>query len=251
MSSYTRAELTIDGSLATVTISTGEGLNVMSSKTTTQFGEVVDQLANKPEIRFVVFRGAGKVFIAGADIKEMCTFDAAAARNFGQIGKALCDAIEALPMVTVAALNGAALGGGCEVALACDFRIATSQVKIGLPETTLGLLPAWGGIPRAIKLVGISTAKRLIFGGTPVSAKQAKELGLIDEVVSDDEALDKALENLRASLTSGGPVAVGLAKRAMRDGQDIAAFAACFNDSESQEGLKAFAEKRKASWAEG
>lgn len=251
MTSHTHAELTIDGSLGTVTLSSEKGVNVMSSEATAQLAEVVDQLANNSDIRFAVFRAEGKVFIAGADIKEMSTFDAAAARDFGQLGTALCNAIEALPMITVAALTGAAVGGGCEIALACDFRIATSNVQIGLPETTLGLIPGWGGIPRTTRLVGGSAAKRLIFSGTPVSAEQAKELGLIDEVVPDEQALDDAIRQLRSSFTKGGPAAIGLAKRAMRDGQDLAAFAACFNDPESEEGMKAFIQKRAQKWAKG
>ncbi len=251
MGSNTQSTLAIDGSLATVTISTVDGLNVMSTKTVTQLGEVIDQVASHPQIRFTVLQAEGKVFVAGADIKEMSSFDPAAARSFGQLGTAVCNAIEALPSITVAAIQGAALGGGCELALACDFRIATTKVKIGLPETTLGLIPGWGGIPRAAKLLGPPAAKRLVFGGTPLDAKKARQMGLIDEVVPDSAALDEAVAKLRASLMKGSPAAIALVKRALRDGEDVAAFAACFTGPESREGMAAFVEKRAANWAAG
>lgn len=251
MSSNTRASLIIDGSLATVTIATEGGLNIMSQAVVAQFGEVIEQVQESDGIRFTVIRAEGKVFIAGADIKEMSGYDGAAAEEFGRIGSALCDAIEALPSITIAAIQGAAMGGGCEIALACDFRIATAKVKIGLPETTLGLLPGWGGIPRAVKLLGGPIAKRLIFGGLPISADDARAIGLIDEVVPDASALDQAVKKLRDSLIKGGPKAIALVKRALRDGQDVTAFANCFTNPESREGIKAFVEKRPAQWARG
>lgn len=251
MSSETRSELSLDGAMAVVTISTTDGLNVMSTAAVTQLGEVIDAVARNADIRCTVIRATGKVFVAGADIKQMSSFDVAAARSFGQTGSAVCDAIENLPSITIAALQGAALGGGCEIALACDFRIATQKVKIGLPETTLGLLPGWGGIPRSVKLVGAPAAKRMMFGGAPLSAARAHEIGLVDELVEDETALDNAITDMRKSFTRGGPSAIALIKRALRDGEDVSAFAACFAAAESKEGMAAFAEKRAANWVEG
>ena len=249
MSSKTRASLTIDGSLATVTIATEGGLNIMSKAAVAQLGEVIEQVRESDGIRFTVIRAEGKVFIAGADIKEMSGYDAAAAEEFGRLGSSVCDVIEALPSITIAAIQGAAVGGGCEIALACDFRIAVAKARLGLPETTLGLLPGWGGVPRAVKLLGAPVAKRLIFGGLPLSAEQANAIGLIDDVVPDGPALDAAVMKLCDCLIKGSPKAIALVKRTLRDGKDVTAFADCFNNPESREGMTAFIEKRPAAWA--
>ena len=248
MSSATRADLAVDGSLATVTIATKGGLNVMSTDAIRRLGHAIEQLKTGPDIRFTIIRAEGKVFVAGADIKEMADYQPHDARQFGELGSAVCDAIEALPSITLAALQGAALGGGCEIALACDFRIATSNVKIGLPETTLGLIPGWGGIPRAVRLLGVTTAKRLIFSGAAITAHEAKSIGLIDDVVPDAGALEEAIRKHRACFTKGSPAAVALVKRALRDGKDVAAFTDCFTAPESREGMSAFIKKREPSW---
>ncbi len=248
MASNTIARVTFDGHLATVTIATEGGLNVMSSAAIAQLGKVIDEVAENREIRFAVIRAEGKVFVAGADIREMMEYDADSAQDFGELGSAVCDAIEALPCITVAAIHGAALGGGLEIALATDFRIATVNAKISLPETTLGLIPGWGGVPRACLLAGVSAATRLIFGGVPISAEEAKSIGLVDEVVPDVGALDDAVKALRASLAKGSPTAIAMVKQALCDGDDVGAFADCFNGPESREGMAAFTEKRPAKW---
>lgn len=251
MGDVTRVRMTSEGSRATVTISTDGGINVLSATALKELGGVVNALAGDSRIRFTVFRAEGKVFVAGADIKEMSGFDAQAARSYGELGSRVLDAIEALPSVTVAALQGAALGGGCELAMACDFRIATSQVKIGMPETTLGLVPGWGGIPRALRLLGEPAAKRLIFSGVPVTADEALALGLVDEVVSDAASLNEAVGRWFQRFSRGGPMAISGVKRALRDGQPLSAFADCFARAESREGMAAFAEKRNPNWAAG
>ncbi len=251
MSSQTTANTVIDGARATITISTPDGLNVMSAGAMKRLGRAVEQVAAAKNVRFTVVRSEGKVFVAGADIKEMSGYNVSAAREFGRLGSSVCDAIEALPCVTVAVLQGAALGGGCEIALACDFRIASANVKIGLPESTLGLIPGWGGIARSYNLLRGPRAKRLMFSGGPISADEAVTVGLIDRVVADALALDAAIEELQRSLVKGGPQAISLIKRALRDGDPLAAFADCFDNAESREGMAAFSEKRTANWAEG
>lgn len=250
MSSQTTATLTVDGRFATVTIATEGGLNVMSTDAVRRLRETIDQVAADRNIRFTVIRAEGKVFVAGADIKEMSSFDAARGRAFSELGSGTCDAIAELPCITLATLQGAALGGGCEIAMACDFRIATQNVKIGLPETTLGLIPGWRGIPQAVKLLGPTIAKGLIFSGQPLSAEEAAGIGLIDEVVEDQDALEDATQRWSKRFAKGSPSAIALAKRAIADGQDIAAFADCFDGPESREGMTAFAEKRPANWME-
>ena len=251
MSGNTTTSVTIDDHLATVTIATEDGLNVMSSGAIRRLGEAINQIKEHRDVRFTVVRAEGKVFVAGADIKEMRDYTPQDAQTFGELGSSVCDAIEALPSITLAALQGAALGGGCEIALACDFRIATSTVKIGLPETTLGLIPGWGGVPRAVRLLGPAAAKRLIFSGAAVPADQARSIGLIDEVVPDEAALHDAIPEFCARFSKASPAAVALVKRALRDGRDVAAFADCFTGPESREGMNAFIEKRKPGWLTG
>lgn len=248
MSSNTTANVTIEGRLATITISTPEGMNVMSTGAIKRLGHAVETVADASDVRFTVIRAEGRVFVAGADIKEMSDYHSQEAGTFGELGSSVCDAIETLPSITLAVLQGAALGGGCEIALACDFRIATTKVKIGLPETTLGLIPGWGGIPRAVRLLGETTAKRLIFSGTVISAEEAKSIGLLDEVVPDADALQDAISKQRAYFSKGSPAAVALVKRALRDGKDVSAFADCFAGPESREGMTAFIEKREPAW---
>ncbi len=251
MSTGTQIDLKIDGTRATVTFHTEGGLNVMSSSVRERLGQVVEELAGAKGVRFCTLKAAGKVFIAGADIKEMAAFTPEQAKHLSMRGNQVMDALAFLPCITVAALNGAALGGGCEIALACDFRIAVASAKIGLPETTLGLIPGWGGIRRMARLVGPQAARRLVFGGVPLSADQAKACGLVDEVVASVEQLDAAVDNLYKSLIRGGPRAIGLAKRVLLGGDEPEAFRDCFTDTESREGMGAFVDKRAAKWTEG
>ncbi|MCK4658027.1 MAG: enoyl-CoA hydratase/isomerase family protein [Phycisphaerae bacterium] len=251
MSSGTQIELRVDGLRATITFHTENGINVMSLAVLNRLGEVVEELGRQKDVRFCVLKAIGKVFIAGANIKEMAGYTPEDARNLCVRGNAVMDALAGLPCVTVAAINGAALGGGCEISLACDFRIAASSAKIGLPETNLGLIPGWGGIGRMARVLGVQSARRLVFGGVPISAQQALECGLVDEVVDSPENLDPTVEKLFKSLVRGGPRAIGLAKRVLLGGDEPQAFGECFAGDESREGMGAFVEKRAAAWMEG
>ena len=248
--SKTDVKLTIDGPTATILFTTEEGLNVLSSEVLEKLATAVEG-ARAADVRMTVLRAEGKVFVAGADIKHMAGFDPDTAKKFSERGNAVMDALEALPSVTVAAIHGAALGGGCEIVMACDFRIAAEAVKIGLPETSLGLIPGWGGTKRALKLLGPIWARRLVWGATPLTAQDAVKIGLVDEVVADGPALDEAIERLRQQLARGGPAAIAAAKKAFLTGDEPAAFRDCFVGDESREGMSAFIEKRKARWIEG
>jgi len=250
MSSNTQVKCTIDETRATIVLATPSGLNVMSSQVLEQLAGVIEAVRCAPAIRWTVLRAEGKVFVAGADIKEMAGFDAAAARGFSRRGNEVMDALAGLPSITVAAMQGAALGGGCEIALACDFRIATEAVQIGLPETSLGLIPGWGGTKRSRKLLGSQWARRLVWGATPLAASAAKEIGLVDEVVANEQELDGAVDRLCKQFTRGGPGAIAAAKRAFATGDEPAAFGDCFGGEESGEGISAFIERRKARWME-
>ena len=150
----------------------------------------------------------------------------------------------------MAVINGAALGGGLELALACDFRIAVKHAKLGLPEATLGLIPGWGGIPRLSRLIGPARAKRIYLSGTQVSAEDAHHYGLVDEIVNSVEDLETRAPIFVRSFRRASPEAIKLAKRASRDYDDLGAFADAFHTPDSREGLAAFVEKRPAAWME-
>ncbi len=222
----------------------------MSSQALEGLATAVEAVGCASSVRVTVLRAEGKVFIAGADIKEMAGFDADTAYSFSQRGNQVMDALASLPSITVAALHGAALGGGCEIALACDFRIATEAVKIGLPETSLGLIPGWGGTKRSVALLGQTWGRRLVWSAALLSAQEAARIGLVDEVVADDEQLNQALEALRQRFVRGGPLAIAAAKRALLTADEPAAFRDCFSGDESSEGMNAFVEKRKPRWME-
>lgn len=248
--SDTDIQLNVDVPVATIAIVTDGGLNVGSSGMMRKFSEVVAQVAENGQVRATVIRGEGKVFLAGADIKEMTTFDREKALEYGRLGQKVLDAIESLPSISVAAINGAAMGGGMELALACDFRIAVKSAKIGLPESSLGLIPGWGGIIRATRLIGPSRAKKLYLSALPVSAEEGLEFGLVDEIVNAQEDLGPRVAAFCKSFRRGAPAAVALAKRASRDGDDLNAFADCFTTDDAREGMRAFVEKRPARWME-
>jgi enoyl-CoA hydratase len=249
MSSETQIDLAVDGARATIRFHTEGGLNVMSLSVLERLGGVVQELIRHDGVRFCTLKADGKVFIAGANIKEMAGYDSDKARRLCVRGNEVMDALERLPCVTLAAMHGATLGGGCEIALACDFRIAVPQAKIGLPETTLGLIPGWGGIGRMACVVGVQAARRLVFGGTPISAEEAQKVGLVDAVVPADQ-LDQTVETWFGALVRGGPQAVALAKSVLLGGDEPDAFAGCFAGDEAREGMGAFLGKRSADWME-
>jgi len=250
MASTTQVRLETAGRRATVTFFTQGGLNVMSTAFLNALGAVVDQIAANHDIWTAVFRGEGRAFLAGADIKEMSGFDISAASEFSHKGLTVLDKLAALSPITVASINGAALGGGCEVALACDFRLAVRDARIGLPETTLGLIPGWGGIRRLPALVGLATARRLLFSGAALDGAAAAGIGLVDRVVDSPDQLGDAVDEWLAQFDRGAPQAAALAKRALRTGEETAAFADCFARDDGKEGMAAFLAKRPARWTE-
>jgi len=239
-----------DGDVATVRFTTETGVNVFSSAVIDELGSQIEQIAADASIRFVVFRGAGKTFVAGADIREMAQLDEPAAREFSRRGQRVFDEIERMPQVTFAAINGHALGGGCELALACDFRIMVRSAKIGQPESRLGLIPGWGGTQRLPRLVGPAHARRLMMSGEPISAEHAQRIGLVDEVVLDEGALDPSLAMWFAQMRNGSPNAITLIKQAMVEANETQCFGRCFACRESREGMQAFLNKRPACWME-
>lgn len=249
--STTRVELIKDGLVGTIRFTPETGVNIFSSRVIRELGTLVQKAAEDVNLRYVVFRGDGKVFLAGADISEMSQFSEEDGRAFATTGHNVFNAIAAMPQVTFAAINGHALGGGCELALACDFRIMVAGAKIGLPECTLGLIPGWGGTQRLPRIVGEAVARRLIFSGQPVTAEEALKIGLLDEVVPTAADLDTALAKWFKYVEPGSPHAIQRAKRALLHRDEISEFARCFTSPEAKEGIAAFLEKRKPAWVKG
>jgi enoyl-CoA hydratase len=247
----TEIVLTFEAAVARATFRTADGLNVLSSSVLDRLAAVAEEVRNRPGVRALVLAAEGKVFVAGADIKELSGLDPAGAKALSERGNGAFDALAALPMPTIARLHGAAMGGGLEVALACDFRIADGRVKLGLPEAALGLVPGWSGIRRLAALVGPAAAKRIMFSAAPVTAEDALRLGFVDDVAADVAELDQKIAALIEQVQRGGPQAIARIKRALAGEDEIAMFAECFGTPEANEGLAAFLEKRPAGWMKG
>ncbi|HRX84555.1 MAG TPA: enoyl-CoA hydratase-related protein [Phycisphaerae bacterium] len=246
--STTDVTLAIDGPIARATFVTDGGLNVLSSTVLDRVHAVAEEVRRADGVRVLVLAAEGKVFVAGADIKELSGLDAAGALAISERGNRAFDAIEHLPCVTIARIHGAALGGGLEVALACDFRIAVKDAKIGLPESSLGLIPGWRGISRVRALGGAKAVRRLTYTAAAVSALEAQCLGVVDDVADDAAGLDAKVDERIAELRRGSPHAIRMIKQALRGGDESRAFADCFAHREAKEGMAAFVEKRPAAW---
>ncbi len=247
--SQTEVHLDKQGDVATIRFVSPAGVNIFSSRVIGSLGTIVERVSVDPHVRFVVFRGDGKVFLAGADISEMSTFNEDSGRSFAMNGHHVFDRIEHLPQVTIAAINGHAMGGGCELSLACDFRLMVAGAKIGQPETRLGLIPGWGGTQRLPKVVNLGVARRLLFSGDSISAEEAQQIGLVDAVVPSVDKLDDAIVDWCKKLAPGSPAAITRIKRALLNEDEIGEFAKCFSCDDAREGMSAFREKRAAEWS--
>jgi len=246
--------LELDGPFATVTVDRPKSLNALDTRTLQELEKVVAELSQREQLRGVILTGAGeKAFVAGADIAEMNGMDADKARHFGALGQRVMNVIAALPVPVVAAVNGFALGGGCELALACDFIYASENARFGLPEVSLGVLPGFGGTQRLTRLLGRARAKELIFTGDIIDAAKAKQIGLVLDVVPLGNLLGHARSALER-IAKKGPLAVRLAKEAIDRGADLELadglnierelFSDLFASADRREGMKAFLEKR-------
>lgn len=246
--SATQLDLSIAGPVATATFRTEGGLNVLHAAVLDQVADVAAQVQRAEGVRALVLAAEGKVFVAGANIKELAGLDSSGAKAIAERGNRAFDAIANLPCVTIARLQGAALGGGFEIAMACDFRVALADAKIGLPETSLGLVPGWKGIGRMCALAGAAAAKRLMFAAAAISASEGAGLGLVDAVAANSGELDAKVADMIQKFRRGSPHAIAMVKQALRTGDEVQAFADCFGHPEAQEGMAAFVEKRPASW---
>jgi enoyl-CoA hydratase len=243
-----------DGGTAIVTVDRPEAMNALDVEHLQSLRESLAELAEDGSARVVVLTGAGeKAFVAGADIKYMQGLGVLEARRWGQLGHDCGSLLETMPKPTIASINGYALGGGCELALACDLRLASSNAKIGQPEIDLGIIPGWGGSVRLARTTTLGFAKELIFTGQPVDAEKALEHGLVNAVYEPAELREKTLELCRA-LEAKSPLALAYAKEAVnvalqgphRTNLEIEArlFAMLFSSEDQSEGMAAFAEKR-------
>jgi enoyl-CoA hydratase len=246
-----------EDAVAIVTVDRQEARNALDVATLTELRDRLRELADDEGARVVILTGAGeKAFIAGADIKYMSGLDVDQAKQWGALGHEVGRLLEAMPKPTIAAINGVALGGGCELAIACDIRYAASSAMLGQPEVNLGIIPGWGGTQRLARLCGLGIAKELIFTGRIVAAEEALRIGLVNGV--HDPVLDKARE-VAMLLSAKSPISLRLMKKLANRalGGDHAAnleaegkvFGELFSSADAKEGLAAFVEKREPKFA--
>ena len=241
------------GAVAILTINRPEALNALNSQALSDLDEVITKVEASPDIHAVILTGAGRSFVAGADIGEMKGFSAIDGKKFGVHGGGVFLRLENLSKPVIAAVNGFALGGGCELAMSCDIRIASEKAKFGQPEVGLGITPGFGGTQRLPRIVGISKAMELILTAKVIGAAAAKEIGLVSQVYAPEELMDKAME-LANAICANAPIAVQESKRCIRMGMqiDIAtgsafeaeAFGVTCGTEDKNEGMGAFLEKR-------
>lgn len=241
--------------IATITLNRPEALNVFSKEVVEEIMHVLDDVKNDEGVRVVVLTGAGeKAFSAGADIKAMVGMTALKARELSLMGEKLCLAFENLEKPVIAALNGYALGGGLEVAMSCDIRIASENARVGQTEINFGLIPGWGGTQRLTRLIGRTKAKELVFTGRMIDAKTAEQLGILNMVVPPDK-FKETVRQFATELASKAPVAIRVAKALINKGADISldsalalereGFGVVASTEDLKEGVSAFTEKRK------
>jgi enoyl-CoA hydratase len=244
------------GAVATVTISRPAVLNALDEQTLRELGAVLAALGESPIVRCVILTGAGeKAFVAGADIGGMSALGPRQARAFAELGHEIGDAIESLPVPVIAAVNGFALGGGCELALACDFIYAARNARFGQPEVNLGVIPGFGGTQRLPRRVGVARARELIYTGAIIGADEALRIGLVNAVVEPADLMPR-VHAVADLIAAKAPLAIADAKRAMRHGADLPLaeahelerqlFAGLFATDDQKEGMRAFVEKRAA-----
>ncbi|MDR0929947.1 MAG: enoyl-CoA hydratase/isomerase family protein [Oscillospiraceae bacterium] len=247
-------QIEINEHVAVLTLHRPEALNALNSALLDELLEATARIAADKNIRAVVLTGAGRAFAAGADISEMRDFTPEAAKAYAEKGNRAFLALENLPQPVIAAVNGYALGGGCELALACDLRLASDKARFGQPEVGLGVPPGFGGTQRLPRAVGMGHAMRMILAGLAIDAAEALRIGLVCAVYPADALLDEAMK-LAQAMAKQAPLAVRAAKKAMREGATLpieeglkletALFADCFASADQKEGMGAFLEKRK------
>jgi len=248
----------IQDDIALITFNRPKALNALNDALIGELSDCLDDIAGNEDIKVLILTGAGeKAFVAGADISELATFNPLQAKLFSEKGQAAIFRLEALSIPVIAAVNGFALGGGTEIALACDFIYASENAKFGLPEITLGIIPGFGGTQRLPRLIGQNAAKELIFTGKMISAEEAQTLGLVNRVCPADTLMDQVRKTAQ-TIASRGRVSLRAAKQAVNRGMnvdivtgcqiEVEAFSLCMSSPDAKEGTTAFLEKRKAAF---
>jgi enoyl-CoA hydratase len=243
-------------SIAYVTVNRPKVLNALSLTTMEELGVAFQEIKNDSSIRVAILTGAGeKAFVAGADIGELAKQDGVSGKEYAHRGQAVLDLIENLGKPVIACINGFALGGGCELALACTMRLANDNAKLGQPEVKLGIVPGYGGTQRLPRLVGKGLAMQMVLGGQMITAQEAYRIGLVNEVTAAAELIPRA-EAIAAEIIANGPLAVQFAMEAVNQGMEMtlaeglyleaALFGVCCATEDKKEGTAAFLEKRAA-----
>jgi enoyl-CoA hydratase len=252
---YKNILLSFDGEIGILTIHRPKALNSLNIETLKEIQTAIQEVQGHMEMKALIVTGAGeKAFVAGADILEMKGMSSIEALNFSKLGHQTMKMIQDLEQPVIAAVNGFALGGGTEIALACDFIYASENARFGLPEVTLGVFPGFGGTQRLSRLIGKGKAKELIFTGKMISAQEALQMGIVNRVFPQASLMEET-KNVATQIAANGPVGVRLAKMAIDSGFNIDliegcsleshAFSLCFTTEDQKEGMGAFGEKRK------
>ena len=248
----------VEDGIATITINRPKALNALNIDVFNELSPLLDEIKENKDIKVVILTGSGeKSFVAGADILYMLPMSSAEGKAWGQVGQGVLNKIEALPQPVIAAINGFTFGGGCEIAMACDIRVASEKAVFGQPEVALGIIPGFAGTQRLPRLVGKGIAKEILLTGDPIKADEAYRIGLVNKLYAPEELMDGA-KDMAKRIMKNAPYAVQLCKEAVNVGMevDLAAgqqyegslFGITCSTEDKKEGMTAFAEKRKATF---
>jgi len=250
---YKTIKLEVSGAIATLTFNRPEVLNALNLEMIEEFQNALGSMQEMSDVRVLILTGSGRAFVAGADIRILQGFDPLGAKQFAQTGQSALFALEAMDIPVIACVNGFALGGGCEIATACDFVYASETAKFGQPEINIGLISGWGGTQRLARLVGKGHAKELCMTGRTISAQEAFAMGLVTRVFPEETLMDETLK-IAESIAEKGRVALKAVKHVIDNGFDVDlktgcaleadAFSVCFASPDQKEGTTAFLEKR-------
>ena len=241
--------------IATITFNRPKALNALNAALLDEFSLALDKIAADENIHVLVLTGAGdKSFVAGADINELATYNSLSAKNFARKGHNIIAKLQELPIAVIAAVNGFALGGGTEIAIASDFIYASENAKFGQPEINLGLIPGFGGTQRLPRLIGMNRAKELVFTGKMISAAEAEKIGLVNKVIPPDQLMEEVIQTAK-EIAFKGRTSLRAAKQTINHGMntdlatgihiEIDGFGLCYGSADAKEGTAAFLEKRK------
>jgi enoyl-CoA hydratase len=254
---YEILKLDINDNIAVLTISRPQAMNALNSRFLYEMNEMLNDLEKRNDVRALIITGEGKAFVAGADIAEMSNMNAEQGKQFSQKGQNTLCRIENLQIPVIAAVNGFALGGGCELAMACDIRVASKSAKFGQPEVNLGLTPGYAGTQRLPRQIGVANALFLLLTAEMITADEAFRLGLVQKVTEPEQLMTEAVA-IATKIATKGPIAVRKTKEATRKGIltdfnsacnfEAEEFGKLFGNGESGEGMRAFLEKRKPNW---